>query len=368
MTYAWATWLADALRADPVLAPKVIEVDGWKTRGRPPSQFSFAPSGLLEHHTACMCRIGHDPRSCLGPIVNGHGSTPGPIAQLFGTFTAPGVRWDGTNLDPHIFVCAAGRSNHAGAGNYSWGAPGGNGSAIGTEWCGPVPFWPPKVMEFRRRVSAALLRNRQWGVHQVDTHFSYATPLGRKIDVSGAHEGEPHLGLLDPWDVNVYRRSLVPFMRPEPILPPPPPPQGAPVNYSRVEVLQPHKDNRVIDSRDFGPEAGRFGNARGSDNGERRILCPRAAGAAAVRVNVTAVEPRGGGHLTMWRSGPRPEEQSKLNYTSIWQPTFDSRQWAALGLNVANEVEVPVAPDGSFMVYASGDIHMVIDLVAICHP
>jgi hypothetical protein len=226
MTYAWARWLLPALLTDPVVAPKVIVVPGWETRGRPPAEFSFFPSGLLDHHTACFCRVGHDPQSCINGIVAGNAITPGPISQLLGTFTRPGVKFTGGNVDPHIVVIAAGRANHAGSGRYNWGAPSGNGSSIGIEWCGPVDRWPDRVVEFRERVDAALLRDRNWGVHQIDTHHSYATPSGRKIDPSGATSFQPTLGITAPWSASLWRTRVAARMSPPPPPLPPPPPQG----------------------------------------------------------------------------------------------------------------------------------------------
>jgi hypothetical protein len=234
VTYKWANWILPALLADPVLAPKVIAVPGHETRGRPPSQFSFFPSGILEHHTACMCRIGHDPQSCLNTIISGHGSTPGPISQLLGTFTKPGTRWTGSNVDPHIIVVADGRANHAGTGEYSWGAPSGNGSSIGIEWCGPVGYWPDEVIDFRARVTAALLRNRRWDVGQVDTHYSYGRPIGRKIDPSGAWLEEQTLGLTQPWARNTWRSRVSRLLAPPPPTIPQPPVQEDDVSTKTI--------------------------------------------------------------------------------------------------------------------------------------
>jgi hypothetical protein len=209
MTYVWATWLADALRADPVVAPRVVEVQGWKTRGRPPSEFSFAPSGLVEHHTGCFARIGHDPQSCLNGLLAGNSSVPAPIAQLLVTWTPLGTRWDGSNVDPRVIVVAAGRANHAGPGVYPWGAPSGNGSSIGIEACGPSS-WPDAVIEFRERVTAALVRSRRhewWDENRVTTHHEYAR-TGRKIDPSGAWNGQPALPLTAPWSAVAWRNRI----------------------------------------------------------------------------------------------------------------------------------------------------------------
>lgn len=211
MTYVWARWLADALHSSPRLAGKVVEVPGWEWRGRPPSRFSFLPSGLMAHHTACGIRRGHDPQWCANAIVDGVGSTPGPIAQLLGTWNAPGTRWDGRNLDPHIMVLAAGRSNHAGSGEYRWGAPAGNGSSIGIEWCGPPgedERWPEQVTDFYLAVVDALLAWNGWSVEQVTTHWEYARPRGRKVDPSGAWRDQMTLRRDEPWNPDVFRAGV----------------------------------------------------------------------------------------------------------------------------------------------------------------
>lgn len=222
MTYAWARWLAPALRSNPRLASRVVEIPGWETHGRPPSQFSFLPSGILGHHTACGIRHGHDPQSCVNGIRAGHSGTPGPIAQLLGTFTPLGVPWRGDNLDPRIVIIAAGRSNHAGAGEYPWGAPSGNGSSIGVEWCGPPPDgidWPDAMVEFRAEVESTLLRWNGWSTRHYTTHYHYARPLGRKIDQSGPWRDEPTLRRTQPWGLEAWRSRLDALLAPIPTPP-----------------------------------------------------------------------------------------------------------------------------------------------------
>lgn len=224
MSYFWSTWLADALRADPWVAPRVIEHPGWQTRGRPPSQFSYLPSGIIEHHTACMVRVGHDPQSDVNGIVNGRTDLPGPISQLLITWTPPGTKWDGGNPDPRVVIIAAGRSNHAGAGAYPWGAPAGNGSSIGIEVCGPsqISSWPDEVIELRMRVTAAILEHNGWGTDKVTTHHEYALPRGRKIDPSGPWAGQLDIAWNAPWDAGAWRKQVGWAMthEPEPTFPP----------------------------------------------------------------------------------------------------------------------------------------------------
>jgi hypothetical protein len=240
MTYEWARWILPALEADPVVAKKIILISGWEQKGRPPSQFSFFPSGIVEHHTACMANVGHDPQSCINGILNGNADAPGPIAQLLVTLTKPGVKWGGENIDPHAIVIAAGRCNHAGTGIYPWGAPSGNGSSIGIEVCGPPIYWPLELLQFRARVTSALLRNRLWGVHQVTTHWEYGRPVGRKIDPSGPTMLQPRLGRTDPWNPETWRRyideTLAATRPPDPIKPPIIPPTIPPVELEEQEL------------------------------------------------------------------------------------------------------------------------------------
>lgn len=299
MTYAWAHWLEPALRADPFVNERLVVVDGWQSRGRPASDFSFLPSGIIDHHTACMIRAGHDPRSCLNGIIAGREGAPGPISQLLGTFTPLGTRWTGDNPDPRIILIAAGRCNHAGTGIYRWGAPAGNGSSIGIEWCGPpADRWPDVVVELRERVDAAILRNRNWTVEQLDTHNGYARPKGRKIDQSGAWNAQEDLGQTEPWHADIWRgrvQTRLLGVPPQPTLP------GGDMEY------QPIRPFRVLDTREVGnPDVG--GN-NATRLGRVTVHTKRAelpAGTFAVAVNVGASDAIGPGYLTAWESGDAP--------------------------------------------------------------
>lgn len=248
--YAWAHWLADALRSDPFIAPRVIEVDGWQTRGRGPELgFSFLPSGILDHHTACMCRIGHDPQSCLNGILAGNGLAPPPVSQLLGTFTKPGTRWTGSNPDPHIIVVAAGRCNHAGAGVWPWGAPAGNGSAIGIEWCGPPDNgWPDIVVALREHVDAAILRWNGWTTQQLTTHWEYVQPVrpGAKIDPSGAWYAEGSLEQTEHWDPALWRDMVAITMKPPDPEPEPPPDEEDDMDGVKVYIGRDKRDGRIL--------------------------------------------------------------------------------------------------------------------------
>lgn len=341
MGYFWATWLADALRKDPFVAKRMIEVPGWQTRGRPPSQFSFLPSGVLDHHTACMIRTGHDPQTCLNFNLAGKPEAPGPISQLLGTWTPPGVKFNGSNVDPRIMVVAAGRSNHAGVGEYLWGAPPGNGSSIGIEWCGPSEAlaWPDVVIELRERVVAAILKHNGWTPYQATTHWEYARPLGRKIDPSGPYIAEPKLAWNAHWDPNVWRGRIAARMKdPEPpvVIPPIIPPLPPTITVEdNMEILT--TPSRVYDSRKDKVLAA----------GQNRVIplgLPATTKGAVVNLTVTA--PKAAGHLKAWASGATPAA-SVVNY--------------AAGQTIANQVVVPVA-NGSITVVSHAEAHLVVDL------
>lgn len=253
MTYAWCTWLLPALQTDPFVAARLLETDGWRTRGRPGG--SFVPTGWVEHHTACMMRVGHDPQTDIAVNLAGNTVAPGPISQLLGTFTPPGVKWNGHNADPRIILIAAGRANHAGVSQFPWdpNGPGGNALSGGTEWCGPpVDEWPDVVIELRARVTACILRWNGWGVHQVTTHHECARPAGRKIDPSSAWSGEPKLTQLQPWNADLWRPHVGRYLTPAPpqVIDPPAviDPTPTPTPDPTPPVIEP--DQPAIDMED----------------------------------------------------------------------------------------------------------------------
>jgi hypothetical protein len=108
------TWLADVLRA---AGCKVIEEDGWKTRGR---DGSFTPKAIMLHHDASP---KGETSNGVDVIRDGRPGLAGPLSQLW-------LAYDGT-----WHVVAAGRANHAGEGG-PWGViskDDGNADAIGIE-------------------------------------------------------------------------------------------------------------------------------------------------------------------------------------------------------------------------------------------
>lgn len=146
MTYRYLTNLADVAR-DAGL--KVVEVDGWKTRGRPASTGGFDPVGVLCHHTATSRSSSDEAVKRL--LVVGRSDLPGPLCQL-------GLGRDGT-----VYVIAAGRANHAGKAKASGTVAAGDGNAlyIGIEAFndGRGEPWPKAQYDAYVKLCAALCQH-----------------------------------------------------------------------------------------------------------------------------------------------------------------------------------------------------------------
>jgi peptidoglycan hydrolase-like protein with peptidoglycan-binding domain len=103
------TWIADKCR---YYGLDVVEVDGWRTRG----SSSFDPYGVVCHHTAGS-PDGEMPSLRL--LINGRSDLPGPLCNV------------ALGRSGKVYVVAAGRANHAGAGG--WHGLVGNSSVLGIE-------------------------------------------------------------------------------------------------------------------------------------------------------------------------------------------------------------------------------------------
>lgn len=99
MAYIWQRWIADELRAAGL---KVVEVQGWKNRGRPASTGHFDPRGANTAHHTGSTTSASNPAAGLSVLINGRSDLPGPLCHV-------AVGYDGT-----VYVIAAGRANHAG--------------------------------------------------------------------------------------------------------------------------------------------------------------------------------------------------------------------------------------------------------------
>jgi hypothetical protein len=157
------TWLAKVL-LDAGL--KVAEQPEWKNRGRGDVG---TIRGVMCHHTAGP-KNGNMPS--LGLVTNGRPDLPGPLAQLC-------LGRDGT-----YFVVAAGRCNHAGAGNWQ-GLTSGNTSFIGIEAENTGRDndpWPSIQLEAYARGVAAILKKIRADAIMCCGHKEYRLPLGMKSD------------------------------------------------------------------------------------------------------------------------------------------------------------------------------------------
>lgn len=136
----------------------------------------------------------------LGTLTIGRPDLQGPLAQL-------GLGRDGT-----FYVIAAGRANHAGAGNWQ-GFTTGNSSFIGIEaentgqTSGPnADPWPAVQMDAYRRGVAAILTKIGADAIMCCGHKEYALPIGRKPDPS--------------FDMEEFRRQAAAIMSGTAPLPP----------------------------------------------------------------------------------------------------------------------------------------------------
>lgn len=158
------TWLAKVL-LDAGL--KVAEQQGWQDMGRGDVGDIV---GVMCHHTAGG-KSGNMPS--LGIITNGRPDLGGPLAQL-------GLGRDGT-----FYIVAAGRANHAGAGDWQ-GEQGGNTNFIGIEaentgLANDSP-WPAVQIDAYHRGAAAILKKIGADSIMCCGHKEYALPPGRKPD------------------------------------------------------------------------------------------------------------------------------------------------------------------------------------------
>ena len=176
------TWLADVLLAAGL---KVAEQPGWKNRGRG----DVGPiKGVICHHTAGP-KTGNMPS--LGTVINGRPDLAGPLSQLC-------LGRDGT-----YYVVAAGRCNHAGAGNWQ-GFTNGNANFIGIEaentgfkTGANADFpWPDVQMDAYRRGVAAILKKIRANAIMAAGHKEYAPT--RKDDPS--------------FDMDDFRRQVTAIM------------------------------------------------------------------------------------------------------------------------------------------------------------
>jgi hypothetical protein len=159
------TDLATVLRAAGL---KVVEVDGWKTRGH---GGMVNVHGHTIHHNAGGRT--HNPKAGLKTIVEGRSDLPGPLAQTY-------VDVEGT-----WYVVAAGLAYHAGVSlenDYT------NPHRIGTEAQAAGDGWSedwPEVQMVSLAVGAkALAKHYGYPISEILGHKETCSPVGRKVDPS----------------------------------------------------------------------------------------------------------------------------------------------------------------------------------------
>lgn len=160
---------------------KVVEISGWKTRGRPASTGAFAPVGVLCHHTASSA---NGKGYASGTLVKGRSDLPGPLCQI--SIDRQGV----------VYIVAAGRANHAGEAKSSGTVAAGDGNklyiGIEAQNRGTGEKWP-KVQYDAYVLTSAVLSAEV-------THNSH--------DTVRAHKETSKTGKIDPFGPTPYEGSF----------------------------------------------------------------------------------------------------------------------------------------------------------------
>jgi hypothetical protein len=197
--YVWLTDLADLCRKAGL---EVVEIDGWKTRGRPRSKGPFTPAGVLWHHTGGP---GGGKAYAEWLAKTGRSDLPAPLCHL-------SVGRDGT-----VYVCAAGRANHAGKAKPSGTMAGGDGNAmyVGVECQNTgTEGWSKPQYAAMVTLGAALARR-----------------LGSSVEAQRGHKETSVTGKWDPGDLSMskFRGDIKAELDRARPVPPKPQPDPAPV-------------------------------------------------------------------------------------------------------------------------------------------
>lgn len=319
----------------------IEEVSGWPMRSRASGGLDSI-NGLLKHHTASPESWDWD--RDIEYIAFTNPFKPSPVSQLY------------HGRSGKIAIVAAGAANHGGKGGaYKPGGPlyvqvdRANQTLIGDEMGnnGIGEQWPWEQIMASITSDALICLAEQWGPGHVFAHKEYCGPgtteAGRKIDPWGPWENHPQRFWPDgsSWgdrqgNIDFYR-ALVAVKMAE---------LSQEINLMFGFVPRPAaQPPRVFDTR--GPTNNFDGYKLGAGT-NMAIQLPGAAGKGFAVVNLTSVHSEGPGFFTVWNAGD--------------VPTSSALNWAA-GQTIANEITVPLAPDGSFRIYTPVRTHVVVDLV-----
>lgn len=160
----WLTDLADVCRTSGL---RVVEVDGWRTRGHGPMT---DVQTIVDHHTATPDHYEGDYPS-LAVVRDGRADLAGPLAHL-------GLGRSGT-----VYVIAAGLAYHAGVVKDPSYA---NAHSIGIEGeSAGYGKWTPEQRAAWPKLNAALCRGYGLDAPRVFAHREVCYPEGRKPDPVG---------------------------------------------------------------------------------------------------------------------------------------------------------------------------------------
>lgn len=172
----WLTWLDEVAQAavtgSGIPAAKVVEIDGWTTRGH--GSFPVpGPSIVVGHHTGTATSAKGD-YPTQNVVVNGRSDLPGPLCNV------------GLGRNGSVYVVAAGVAWHAGASAFA-GLTDLNSKSVGieAEASGSGTDWTPAQLVMYPRLVAELLRRLGQGADRYVSHRTCATPAGRKSDPTG---------------------------------------------------------------------------------------------------------------------------------------------------------------------------------------
>lgn len=152
--------LTDLANAARLSGLPVVELPGWRARGRPGA---FSPRGVLCHHTGSSA----DTRAYVDWMaLTGRTDLPAPLCQL-------ALGRDGT-----VYVLAAGRANHGGRARATGPMPAGDANTlyVGVEALNTgSEGWSDTQREAYARLCAALCRFYDWPATHVRAHRETST-------------------------------------------------------------------------------------------------------------------------------------------------------------------------------------------------